>query len=99
MDETAYPFVSRICLIVVIGIPLSLTAHARRARPSARYFLCHRVQSVTLYLRVKLLEDPLAQRMPELWGNKVRQLNVQIVLVGAFWQHIVVQRGALLTLQ
>ena len=29
----------------------------------------------------------------------MRQLDVQIVLVGALWQHIVVQRGALLTLQ
>src|SRR5215471_14331595 len=27
MDQTAYPFVSRICLTVVIGVPLSLTAH------------------------------------------------------------------------
>src|SRR5262249_9742767 len=37
--------------------------------------------------------------MPELWGNKVRQLDVRIGLVGAFWQYIVVQCGTLLTLQ
>src|SRR6266567_6031742 len=98
MDQTAYPFVSRICLIVVIGVLLSLTAYTRHVRPSARHSLWHRVQSVTLYLHVKLLEDTLAQRMPELWGNKVRQLDVRIVLIGALWQHIVIQRGALLAL-
>jgi hypothetical protein len=60
--------------------------------------LCHRVQAVTLNLRGKLLEDTLAQRVPELWGNKVWQLDVRIGLVSALWQHIVIQRGALLTL-
>src|SRR5215831_8732426 len=30
MDQTAYPFVSRICLTVVIGVPLSLRLRRRR---------------------------------------------------------------------
>src|SRR5712692_11408830 len=73
---------------------LNATAYSscsRRAQPCTRHSLCHRVQSVALNLRVKLLEDTRAQRVPELWGNKMRQLHVRIGLVGALWQHIVVQ--------
>src|SRR2546428_9581722 len=35
MDQTAYPFVSRICLTVVIGVPLSLTIHTLGQAPGA----------------------------------------------------------------
>src|SRR5262245_32052763 len=99
MDQTAYPFVSRICLIIVIGVPLSLTACTGCARPSTHHSLSYRVQSIPLDLRVKLLENTRTQRVPELWGNKVRELYMRIVLVGALGKHIVVQRGALLAFQ
>src|SRR5262245_23844277 len=33
MDQTAYPFVSRICLIVDIGVPLPLTVQNVRLAP------------------------------------------------------------------
>src|SRR5712692_4581697 len=66
---------------------------------SSLFLLRYRAQPIAVDLRFKGLEDPLAQLVPELRRNKVRELHVRIVLVGALRQHIVVQGGALLAFQ
>ena len=78
--------------------PATNSCH-KRVRSSMCQSLSHRVQAVTLDLRIKLLQDALAQRLPELWCDKMRQLHVRVVFVCALWQYIIVQGGALLAFQ